>query len=205
MPKIFLSGETQPVIVSQADAERILDEKNDPKHKGMIRVGIHTVNKGRIREIAFTNESGSKRYNLDVQADKKVIIEFESFCRELQAAALSERPLAHYGSPLNQETFPGYVLNELLGGVHWSLVEWALKESIIARREKPYLSWAIVNRGSVQIVDMSPYDDLRAKLDALSNLEGRRKYAKRKDLEAQAAMVDEGIESLKESTAMPKP
>lgn len=182
MSKIYLSGNRE-IGVSASEAERIEQEWS---HKAeFIKINDQVTVKNReIKRVEKSKRAAKTRYDLGDPDDKKAIVEFEKFYEGLRTTSQTENPLDYYGPLLkDQVAFPGYVLNELLGGVHWSLVDWALRKGIMSRREKPYLNWAIVSSESG---DTGLYDELRAKIDAFMELEGRRQFARKAAADAAA-------------------
>lgn len=178
MPKVYLRGEREPAVVSLEDAQRIVTQKNDTKFKGMIAVGLRNVPKASIREVMFTdNGERVKRYDIDTKDGRDAVREFEKFLENLKTEFQLVHPMDYYGSPVDQEKLPGWVLNSVLGGCHWTVVHYALKNSIISRSDGEITYWAIVAQGGK---DTSAYDDLKAKMDALTELRGRRQFAERK-------------------------
>ena len=194
MPKIYLRGEKEPVVVSKEDADRILEQKNDASFKGMIDVGPHRVSKGVVKEILYSDENESKRFNLDIPADRQMIRDFETFLEKLKTEIQSDQPIEYYGSPITSDKYPGYVVNELLGGVHWTAVEYALQNKIVSRNTGPYTSWAIYT---------GPWEEFRAKIDTLTELRGRRQYAERQEREGQVQTIVQERVALRESKRMP--
>jgi hypothetical protein len=196
MPKIYIKGETQPIRVSEEDANRILEQKNDLKYKGMIAIDGRQISKGNIKEISFSDDAPSGKLDLDIATNLAMIRAFEKWMEDIrQESELEKRPLAHplsfYGSPLpDQQKFPGIVMNELLGGVHWTLVRWAIENNVIRRREGAGVRWAIVGHGSGENLDMSAYHELKRKLEGLLELRGRRSFAEKKEAEAHQGMAE---------------
>lgn len=203
MPKIYIKGENTPIIVSQEEADRILEQKNDLKYKGMINVGIREIAKGNIKEISYTDERNTGKYDLNNPADRQTVREFEVWLEELKGKYQPVNPIEFYGHPLkDQSKYPGIVLNELLGGVHWTLVRWALDNQVISRRDGQHVSWAIVSHGGGDRIDTAPYNELKRKMDGLTELKSRRRYAEGKELEEHAKIVEESREQFATQTTI---
>lgn len=198
MPKIVIKGETHPIMVSQDDANRILEQKNDLKYKGMISIGGRQIAKGNIKEISFMENMPNGKLNIDNLTDRETIKDFERWTTEIQGNYQLECDLDYYGFPLEQEKFPGVVLNDILGGVHWTLVRWAMDSKIISRKGEKTVSWGIVASGFGNTLMMDAYRALRRNLDGLTELRGRRRYAETKEMESR---VEEPVEEeIKEKT-----
>lgn len=209
MAKIYLQSESQPIIVSEEEGLRILNEKNDPKHKGTVMVHNRAVQKGKIREIALGNGTAGaqvRTYNLDVPADRQIIKEFEKMLDDRAAHATLMKPIENYGRShadfvLNHPEMParpGYVFHPLLGLVHWSTVQYALDENLISTK---YNTWSIVSHGLDDQINVSAYLEFESKLKALYALKGRRNHAQNRDLDALSTMREEVVEK----SAMPLP
>lgn len=202
MPKIYIRGEKEPTIVSHEEATRILDQKNDPSHKASISVGLRELSKGQIKEVSFTDEATIKKYNLDNPADRETIRQFEVMLDQLKIETPQLKSIEYYGHPFKNERYIGWVTNELLGGVHWTIVEYALKNNLIARLKSG--AWAVVAFGVEPEYDFVLYDDFRAKLNALGDLRGRREYAQSNQVTSQNQIVSQEREHLQESMKMPE-
>ena len=204
MAKIFLQGQNDPVTVSEDEARAVLELKNDAKHKGMIQIGNMQVSKGKVGKIVFGDKTEGGGYNLSDPQDKAKILEFELMLDGLREQK-SPEPIEFYGRLLNdQQKFPGLVTNSLLGGVHWTVVKYALDNEMIRRGTKPYVHWAILDHGTERRVDISLFIDFDAKLRALGDLQARRNYAQKMSAQELEKLADKR-EDLLESTAMPKP
>lgn len=211
MAKILLRGETHPVHVSEEEASRILNQKNDPKHKSTIRVGTREISKGVIREVVFgSGVSAVRKYDLNKPEDRQLIKEFEMMLAAHELGTMPN-PIEYYGDP--HEAFaqrhgltprPGHVFNPLCGLVHWSTVQYALTENLI-RYHEASKSWAIVSHGlSADNIDTGAYDDFKAKLEALKDLRGRRAYMEGKKTPS-LEVLDESRETFEKQTEIPLP
>jgi hypothetical protein len=193
MPKIYIKGEPQPTIVSQEVAERALQQKNDPKYKEMIDINKRRVAKTSIKEISFEDSQGPKTYNLSVQSDREEIKVFEKMLEDLKEKASLINPIEYYGSPLTTEKFKGCVLNDLLGGVHWTTVAYAIREKMIERKivcERVY--WSIVNDSIEEDhPNIERFKEFEKKLKALAELRSKRVYAEKKSFEGHQKVVQE--------------
>lgn len=197
MPKVFIRGEHQPIEVNKEDAERILEQKNDPKYRGMIDIGLRKVQKGQIKEVSFAASGGGRAYNLADPDVHKKILEFERMIESLKTETQPLREREYYGYLIPKH--PGYVINEILGGVHWTTVEYAINRGYIIRKEgqnKAY--WSIGNKGTSRNVDISEYMDFKNKLKALDELRERRNYAHQKENESIAKEVDSEVKKLEQ-------
>ena len=181
MPKIYIQGESAPIIVSREDAERIREEKNSPTHRGMIRIGTRDVQKGKIKEIRHEDDRVAKAYDLDNPMDRDTIREFEKI---IDAAGDPPKPLEWYGDPHEEfvklhpqhDIRKGFVFNPLMGLIHWSIVQWGLDHAAIARQSNGVWTIVAALRGGEKL-DMTNYDEYRNKSEALAALFGRRSYA----------------------------
>lgn len=194
MASIILSGKRQ-IPVSVDEAERIEREWMTGEKK--IRINDETtVKNGDIKEVQKT-AAAAKTYDLKNELDREEVKKFERFLEDLKGEIQKLQPIEYYGYPMKK--LDGWVLNQLLGGVHWTVVAYALRERIISRRDVGgMIYWAIVNQSPFdRSTDISPYLELRAKLQALSDLRSRRQYAQDKENEGLAAQVDGEIQKLK--------
>lgn len=205
MSKIYLSG-NRVFDVPKIEAERIEQEWS---HKAeFIKINDNVTVKNReIKRIEKQGGGARPAYDLNNPADKRAILDFERFCEDLKANASLVNLLDYYGYPIkNQEKFPGCVNNEILGAVHWSLVQWALDEKIISRRENMGVNWAILasisGYGEHQEMDVGRYADLDSKLKAIDKLQDRRIYAQKKEQESLNLIAEK--ESFAKSTQMSK-
>ncbi len=70
--------------------------------------------------------------------------EFEQELESYKVSAIMDKSLDYYGWPLKkQDLFPGYIVNSILNGVHWSVIKYCLENQIIGRRDWNE-SWFIV-------------------------------------------------------------
>lgn len=209
MAKIYLQGQTEPISVSEEEARDILELKNDSKNKGVIQIGNVAVSKGKVGKIVFGDGLKDKRFNLNDPQDKAKILEFEMILDSLKDSMQMSHPIEYYGSPLNQDKLPGMVLNQMLGGVHWTAVQYALDNQLIGRRGTDLVYWSILtptrNFNDPGISpDLSEFCEFEAKLKALADLKSRRSYAQKMNTQSLESL-DNLKESLMESTAMPTP
>ncbi len=139
------------------------------------------------------------------------IKEFERELGNYQLTAEIENPLEFYGQPFDQFKFNGYVINDILGGVHWSVVDYCLKNKIIGRHRDG--SWFVVaeiyekGKQDGQCITKA-YNEFMEKWRGLENLKGRRLYAR--DMENESfgggrnerirKIIEDGRERLKEKT-----
>ena len=101
------------------------------------------------------------------------------------------RESGFYGLSLkNQKDFSGYVLNDLLGAVHFSVVKYCLDNEIIRRRKNGSFGWLVAledykDRYSeyTRILDCS-YKYFMPKWEGLRDLKRRRLYAKDQESES---------------------
>lgn len=190
MPKIVISGDPKPEFVNHEEGNRIYQAWNDYKMGAgkniPVEVNGRNILVGRIKEIILGSEPSKQQFDLKNQDDKSVILEFERTLKAEQESAVLEKPIEYYGSP--HEDFvkrhsefkvkPGYVFNEILGLVHWSTVEYAIKTFAIGRKQAGYgVFWVIIDNGTRDHSDCRIYEDFRAKLRALQDLQSRRTYA----------------------------
>lgn len=187
MPKIYITGESQAITVSEDEANAILEQKNDPKYKGMITIQNRQVAKGRIKEVSFGNENTSL-YNLNEPGSRQIILAFEKMLEGLKDGARLDNPIEYYGTPYQD----GIVINELLGNVHWTVVQYAIENNIINRTERAgIVYWTIRDHSPDRDRhDTGPYDEFYTKLKALDNLRDRRAYAKRQEEQAAAQTAE---------------
>ena len=197
MPKIHIQGEPIPRIVSAEDAERISRLKNDPNHKGMIRIGQDEIQKGKIKQISFSNEAKPGGYDLNNPAEKATIVAFEKELEKLKNAELSG-PIEFYGKFFSSKC-PEIVINDILGGVHWTIVQYALRRGFISRDKNG--NWAIVSHSlDPKEPAISEYLEFAQKLKALKDLSGRRNFVAAQNLKLQ----DRAIEEFANQTEMPE-
>lgn len=138
-----------------------------------------------------------KPYDLNVNEDRDVIKDLE---KEIEGAMDFElkEDLIFYGKPIKVipafnkkpeiKLSSGYVKNEILGLVHWSLVEYCLKNNIIKRKE-------IGNKVIWEIVypDYKQYEDKR---NALNELKGRREFMNKEETDSLTEDKDEAIKQM---------
>ena len=93
------------------------------------------------KKIIDEEEKKVIRRTLADPSVRKEINEFSEFCFQIRKRPL-DRKLEYYGYPLSQDKFPGYVINEIMGGVHFSLVRQAQDEGMITINDNG--RWAIV-------------------------------------------------------------
>jgi hypothetical protein len=144
----------------------------------------------------FTQESPGlvrKEKSLDDPITRKEIVDFGKFLKSLESA-MCPRSMDYYGYPLDQEKFPGYVLNELLNGVHWSVVDYAEKEKAIRNTKG---RWAIVSQEigwsekcHAILREWPKFSDLEINLKLLKQLNSQIEYGK--SLGVQQAMGEDG-------------
>ena len=181
MPKIYITGESQSITVTEDEANTILEQKNNPKYKGMITIQNRKVSKGRIKEVSFGNEKMSL-YNLNEPGSRRIILDFEKMLDGLKDGARLDNPIEYYGIPYKN----GIVANEILGSTHWTVVQYALNQNIINRFERAgIIYWTIRDHATEHDRhDTGLYDEFYTKLKALDDLQSRRNYAQRQQEKA---------------------
>jgi len=206
MAKVVISGDDHPTHVSQEEAERILDQKEDSSFKGMIAVGDRRLQKRQIKEVVFGSVNTAGKYDLNNQEDRRVIREFESklnaYCIEQEGLVNkaieegAEVDLSYFGETMEKssvESFrknPYFVRNELFGVVHFAVVKFAEKESAILRTKRG--DWCIANHSwGGEKADVSIYISFMAKYEALQSLIGRRAFAEKRDREAEQQLLND--------------
>lgn len=113
------------------------------------------------------------------------IKEFERELEDYKKSTMLNCSLDFYGRPLgNQERFNGIVVNEILGGVHWSVIDFCLKNKIMGK----------YNNGKIFIVAETyerekqcitkAYDDFIVKWRELEKLKEKRLYAADMEVES---------------------
>jgi len=121
---------------------------------------------------------------------KKEVIEFGKFIKSIEKQKL-DRDISYYGVPLNGK-YDGYVVNDILGGVHWTAVKQAEKENMIIKRGDlwaiigTYDGKAISKEGKVMDSDSYIWTNLALfmnNLRLLRELKNKVEYAKLKSLE----------------------
>mgnify|MGYP001558605055 CR=1 FL=1 len=114
--------------------------------------------------------------------------EFERELEDWKLSAVMSNPLEYYGRPLkDQEKFNGFVISEVIGGVHWSVVDYAQKNHCIGKRKN---GWVVITEGREPIGDKGEmwfvtraYDAFIRKWKALDDLKNKRAYAEKQGLE----------------------
>lgn len=108
------------------------------------------------------------------------IREFEQELENYKLSAKMFNELSYYGQPLkNQDRFLGYVNNSILGGVHWSVIDYCLKNSIL--RKNRFSNWfsvaEVYERMPGGRCETNAYDRFIKKWRGLKDLRERRLYA----------------------------
>ena len=113
------------------------------------------------------------------------IQEFGQRLENWKLSAVMDCPLEYYGRPLNdQMKFNGFVINEIIGGVHWSVVDYAQKNNCIGKKNNGWFVVAeVLEKWQNGIVTTEAYTFFMRHLLALSNLKNKRSYAEKKNLE----------------------
>jgi len=127
-----------------------------------------------------------KKYDIRVPADRAEIKNFEAECRRLPRQANFNL----YGRPFKDQTkYQGFVINELMGFAHWSVIQYGMNIRVI--RKKYGGEWCI----TLESVDGKPsirkYVEYENKVKALQELYLLRSEAEtkeRKALEKTAAL-----------------
>jgi len=108
------------------------------------------------------------------------IKEFEKELERYKLSVVLENPLDYFGVPLrNQDKFPGFINNQILGGVHWSVVNYCLENKIIGKNR--FGSWFV----AAEVYERKPggrcetnaYNRFIEKWRGLNDLKNRRLYA----------------------------
>ncbi len=118
--------------------------------------------------------------------------EVKEFERELEGYESQHltNELRFYGEPLNEEKFPGVVMNEILGGVHWSVVAYALEKGAIGKGPKGwFVNAEILEKRQGGRCETKVYNYFMFKYKALQNLRERRRFAKKKESESLENLV----------------
>lgn len=176
MPKVIIRGERDPIVVTEEQANAILEKKNDPAFKGMVEVDGRQVSKSAIKEIRFTDDKPKGASDEEVRG-------WEASFRAMEDMARSY-PIEHYGVPLkDQSRFPGIVLNPVLGGVHWSIVQHAMEQKMVRRH--PEGSWSVCGFYNDHREAVTPaFDEFMRRLNAVRDLKHRREYAQKINTES---------------------
>ena len=125
-------------------------------------------------------------------------IEIKVFEKELEEhrciAALSGRELSYYGIPFSDFTpkekigkFVGLVKNEILGGVHWSVVDYCFKKGVLGKDKVGmwYVIAEVLEKRQNGACVTKAYDEFMRKWSGLKDLKNRRVYAKQMEDERQ--------------------
>lgn len=155
------------------------------------------VKGGEIKSIERDMTGGKIEFDLSNEADKAEIREFEKVINLAKAEYRLKNPLEYYGIP--HEEFrsmhpeaperPGFVFHEILGLVHWSLVEYCLQAKVYGRRiVRGSVSWFIVSNSiDNYITDFTVASAFEAKWRGLKKLNERRNYMQAKSVSTMVA------------------
>lgn len=137
-------------------------------------------------------------------SDEEIKI-FEKELENYRLTAELDNSLEFYGRPLkNQEEFEGYVVNDILGGVHWSLVDYCWKNKIIVKNRQK--KWCVAadyverqfNGGG--ICKTKAYNEFIEKWQGLEKLKERRLYANDMENERFGGDYSQRVRGLLEKT-----
>jgi len=129
--------------------------------------------------------------NLRLELTNDEIKEFEKELENYKNNLILPKELSFYGNPfLNQEKFNGYVANDILGGVHWSIIHYCLKNQIIGKSKAG--NWFVVAefipsfyvQSGTETAKTKAFEDFMFKWRALKKLKDMRLYAKDKENES---------------------
>lgn len=204
MPKVYLS-QNRVHNVTPSEYQRILEAKRRKDQE--IKVGNEIVSHSKITGFEAVSELFKIRWNLAEEKDKKDILEFEKELLDYQSKNSYDLtksppyPIDHYGSLSHRKD---WVVNPLLGLVHWSWVKLAMEKKIIYRQDNG--NWSILGKaegdGQSRKVDTRAYDVFEGKMMAYRHLWSLREMAKKEkdeDLDNLAQHAEEEIDNFKKS------
>ncbi len=117
--------------------------------------------------------------NLDDPGQRAEVEKFEEKLLYHKSWAAQGQALEWYGYPLTTRG-EGWVINPLLGAVHWSTVLYAVKGNAI--RRNPNGVWIILaetlEKRTGGKVETKAYDEIRRLIEGLNALEMRRRHAR---------------------------
>ena len=122
--------------------------------------------------------------------------DIKAFERELEAHSqiITSKDLSYYGEPLkNQIKFNGYVNNEILGGCHWSVIDYCEKNKILAKYKtgRWYVVAEVLEKKAGGRCETLAYNLFIKKWHGLKDLKHRRLYAQK--MEDEAIEVEIGL------------
>lgn len=120
------------------------------------------------------------------------IKEFERELEDYKQSATLDKDLSFYGYPIkDQEQFNGYVCNDILGGVHWSVIDYCRKNKILGRYKdgRWFIMAEVYEKWGGGKCATTAYNYFLERWCGLKNLKERRRYAKEKEAEAYQQLV----------------
>ncbi len=128
-----------------------------------------------------------ERLQIPDEEVKRFEKELEDYREQNSQSLMGDKwKLSFYGHPLpDQSKFSGWVMNELLGGVHWSVVKYCLEKGVIRRSKNGIFSFIIIftNEKKGEIDQYCAYKQFIPKWLALRDLKIRRNHAQEQERE----------------------
>mgnify|MGYP001572269446 CR=1 FL=1 len=190
MPKLYIKGILNPFIISNSDAEQLEKAANSRATSITLDCGLIKIDA--IKTVIYDHEVNFEdknpgEYDLEDPMKRRIIIDFEKTLDSYQPARVKE--IEEYGQPFRnfkhlqdkpteKLRWQDYVKNDVLGGVKWNWVAYAMDKGFVAH-----------NKGLWALGDIPGLNDFLFKLRAIKELQGRRAYMDQKKNEETRQMI----------------
>lgn len=185
--KYAKKGETgmtfQEFRLTDDEAARIMEVITNPRRPMQIEFHGNLLRTSMIEifdeaETMRAMQQQDNKLDLGNPAHKAEVTEFEDKLQDFKAWNSMQQELRWYGYPLEARG-TGWVINPLLGAVHWSTVAYAVKQNAIRRGADGVwriLAETLESRIGGK-VETKAYDAIRRLVEGLNALESRRRFA----------------------------
>jgi len=194
MAKVIIIGKRESVEISDEKAKILETDLKTISKDSWIEVDNYHGKAGDVRGFIFEDEIRNEKkseYDLDDEYDKKVVLDFEKELKEIKNEGL-KRELKIYGDPVDEIKYPklaGFVSNPILGTVHWSEVEYVIRQKAINCKKTG--TWYVVaeelDNRTARTIKFEEYRKIRRTFDKLVE---RREYASKQQSESLNELFD---------------